>query len=158
MQKDFQLKGVKEVMRNLNNAIQEIEGASMEGLIRAAIIIRRDMEDTPPKIPVDYGNLRAGCFIVTARGAEPQLGSFQGPEAGKRSAEYNQVTSMARSILSMEQQPSVGIGFSANYAVFVHENLQASFKRRGAGPRFFQTALERNYNTILDTVRKHAKI
>lgn len=38
---------------------------------------------------------------------------------------------------------SVIIGFSANYAIFVHENYGASFGREGAGAGFFIAALNR---------------
>lgn len=54
--------GVDKVLRNLNREIKQIEGLTMKGLIQSAILIRRDMEQTSPKIPVDTGNLRASWF------------------------------------------------------------------------------------------------
>jgi hypothetical protein len=54
--------GINKVVRNLNQEINKIEARSMAGLIGAAIIVRRDMDHTPPKIPVDQGNLRASWF------------------------------------------------------------------------------------------------
>jgi hypothetical protein len=51
--------GFDEVVRNLNKAVQEIEGRSMKGLLRAVAFIRYDMEHTQPLIPTDTGNLRA---------------------------------------------------------------------------------------------------
>lgn len=57
-----QLKGIDIVVRNLNKEIKKIEGRSLKGLIKSAALIRKDMEDTPPLIPVDTGNLRASWF------------------------------------------------------------------------------------------------
>lgn len=45
---------------------------------------------------------------------------------------------------------AVVFGFSANYAVFVHENVGANFKRPGAGAKFFEASLKRNvYKSVL---------
>lgn len=56
------LQGLENVVRNLNREIKAIEGRSMAGLIRAAILVRRDMDETPPLIPVDKGFLRGSWF------------------------------------------------------------------------------------------------
>jgi len=55
------------------------------------------------------------------------------------------------------------IGFSANYAVFVHEMLddtgeKINWNRPGSGPKFFEKALTRNEGLILETIRKNAHI
>lgn len=57
-----QIKGRGNVLRNLNKEINNIKGGTLKGLIRAAIIVRRDMDKTSPLIPVDQGNLRASWF------------------------------------------------------------------------------------------------
>ena len=54
-----ELLGMRTVMDNLNRELLKIKARSMKGLIESAIIIRRDMEKTPPLIPLDTGNLRA---------------------------------------------------------------------------------------------------
>ncbi|TSA10048.1 MAG: hypothetical protein D4R73_05945 [Deltaproteobacteria bacterium] len=58
------LRGLERVIHNLNKEIKAIEGRSMKGLIRAAIIIRRDMDITPPVIPVDTSNMRGSWFTT----------------------------------------------------------------------------------------------
>jgi len=71
------IKGMDNLLRNLNKEIKKIEGFSMKGLIRAAIIIRRDMDKTSPLIPVDEGNLRASWFTDpqhTPKGPSLRLG------------------------------------------------------------------------------------
>lgn len=136
------IKGMDIVMSNLRKEIVKIKGRSMKGLIESAIIIRRDMEKTPPKIPVDTGNLRGSWFTTSFY----VLGS-----------------------------PALTIGFSANYAVFVHEMVDADFTsprwrykkgkkrywhtpRAGAGAKFFEASLKRNKALILKTIQKNAYI
>lgn len=116
--------GVDKVLRNLNREIKQIEGLTMKGLIQSAVLIRRDMEQTSPKIPVDTGNLRASWFT------DPH---YQG------------------------QNPVVRLGFSANYAWFVHEMVGANFQRPGAGAKFLEAALKRNKDTILKTIAREAR-
>ena len=53
---------VQDIMKNINRELDKIKGRSMKGMIRAAIWLRRDMEYTPPLIPVDTGNLRSSWF------------------------------------------------------------------------------------------------
>jgi hypothetical protein len=61
------------------------------------------------------------------------------------------------------------IGFSANYAVFVHERVEGSewgkgtvgkvdWNREGSGPKFLEAALTRNEKLILQTIRDNAFI
>lgn len=56
------IKGVDKVLTNLNKEINKIKKRSMEGLIEAVIMLERDMDETPPTIPIDLGNLRASFF------------------------------------------------------------------------------------------------
>lgn len=117
------LKGINRVLNRLNAELIKIRGKSLQGLILAADIIRRDMDKTPPLIPVDFGNLRSSWF------REP-------------------------SILEL----AVRCGFTANYAVYVHEMMGANFKRPGAGPKFFQSALRRNKEKILAIIAANARV
>jgi len=59
------IEGVDNVMANLNKEILAIQGRTLQGLIEAAIVIRRDMDITPPLIPIDLGNLR-GSYSMDA--------------------------------------------------------------------------------------------
>ena len=55
-------------------------------------------------------------------------------------------------------RPFVLMGFSANYAEFVHEMVGAKFQRPGAGAKFFEAAINRNHEKILEIIRKEARI
>lgn len=126
------LKGLDTVMANLNEAIKDIENRSMKGLIEAAIIIRRDMDKTSPRIPVDTGNLRSSWFTT----------SFY---VGK--------------------DPALLIGFTANYALFVHEMIgdtnggaTINWNRKGSGPKFLEASLKRNIKEVLEVIRTNVQI
>ena len=117
--------GVDKVLKNLNKEVQAIEGRTLKGLIRAAIIVRRGMEESSPKIPIDTGNLRASWFT------DPH---YQG------------------------ENPVVRLGFTANYAWYVHEMVGANFQRPGSGAKFFEAALKREKKEMLAVIQEEAKI
>jgi len=124
------IKGMDVVMANLNKEIARIKIGSSAGLIEAAILIRQDMEKTPPKIPIDTGNLRASWFISPIREA---------------------------------MKFGLMMGFSANYAMFVHEMVDKGSKkinwsRPNSGAKFFEASLNRNKGKILEIIRKNAQI
>jgi len=55
------------------------------------------------------------------------------------------------------------MGFSANYAIFVHEmvdksNKKINWSRPGSGAKFFQSAISRNKDEILKIIAKNAQI
>lgn len=124
-----QITGLDKVIANLNKEIQNIEERSMKGLIEAEIIVRRDMENTPPLVPVDTGNLRG---------------------------------SWASSGLRLPSGPIRIMGFTANYALWAHENMQRpkyeNPSRPGSGPKFLEASLKRNHEKILNVIGTSAKI
>lgn len=134
--KNLRIKGIEQVESRLNKEIQKIVGRSRKGLIEAAILIRNDMDKTPPVIPVRFGNLRSSWFTTPVR---------TGVGIG------------------------LTIGFSANYATYVHERVEGApwgegvvgsinWNRPNSGPKFFEAALNRNHQVILETIRKNAKV
>ena len=155
------IKGMDVVLANLNREILLMEERSNTGLIEAAILIRRDMDMTPPLIPIDLGNLRASWFTVTGKGkgGEVEEGAgFSGPKAGDLQTDRQAAIAEGQAVASAYTGPMVMLGFSANYAMFVHENIGASFKRPGAGAKFFESALKRNKDAILQLIGTNASI
>jgi hypothetical protein len=51
------------------------------------------------------------------------------------------------------QGPEMRIGFSANYAVKVHEAEGTKFRRPGSGPKFLEKALKRNEEVTLKILK-----
>jgi len=126
------LRGKRNVMANLKRQHMLMRKKALGGMIQAAIIVRRDMDATPPLIPVDTGILRASWFVTTSMGAVTQGSGDQGVVAA--------ASAKARSSAS----PMLVMGFSASYGVFVHEMNWKEGSRPGSGPKFFESALNRN--------------
>lgn len=161
------------IIANLNREIARIDGASQEGLIRAAAEIHRETEKGSIKVPVDLGNLRHSWFVVTAssrivagggrtRTADGAAASFVGKDAAKLAAGHTatitEAMGKAKSLSATGGGPIVIMGYSANYALWVHEMIGAKFKRRGAGPKWLEAAFKSKRDEILSIVRNTAKI
>ena len=155
----MRLTGLEDVLKKLKAETDKIEGKTLKGLIRAGIIVRRDMEKTAPVIPVDLGNLRSSFFMVTSEGGiKITGGSFTGPEAAQIAAQHSAVISSVRTGKIVVSGPYVVLGFSANYAAKVHEAVNVKFQRPGSGAKFLESALDRNTKDILEVIRKEAML
>ena len=164
------LKGMDKVMLNLNKEFQKLKVKSTKGLIEAAIIVHRDMENTPPLIPLDLGNLRASWFSVIKRGDTAAPGVWKGKEAGKMKGEHSISISKFKTVVSGIKDPSMIMGFSANYAIYVHERIRGAswgekmsvldvkWSKEGSGAKFFEQALNRNEKAILLVLAANTKI
>jgi hypothetical protein len=157
------IKGFDEVMRNLNAEIVKIKGRTMQGLIKAAIDIRRDMAHTPPLIPIKTGNLRASWFVVTAKGVESKPPVFSNAEKGaaKVQESYDATVAEAQSFVasSSKDNPFLVMGFGANYTMPVHERIgDVDWSKANTGPKFFERALKRRKDAVLKIIRDNAQI
>lgn len=158
------IKGFDELFRNLNAEISSIKERSMNGLIKAAIIIRRDMDKTPPLIPVDTGNLRASWFVMTAKGLKSDKPAFKALETPAKTAmlngSYNLAIAEAQGMVAGNTSFIV-IGFGANYASPVHEMFgkgPVDWSRKDSGPKFFESSIKRNKDVVLKTIRDNVQI
>ncbi len=156
--KTFELKGLETFMKNMEKEVSKIEGATQKGLLRAAIHVRREMDKTSPKIPVDTGNLRASGFIITLKGDAPSLGSYKGVQGSKVEQDTAAAKTAAAGIVNSMPIPAVVMGFGANYAHWVHENVDHVFKRQGSGAKFFEMALKNNKKKVLQIIADNAQI
>ena len=170
--------GFDDVMARLNVKIEKIKGASLKGLIECAIEIRRDTEKTPSKTPVDLGNLRASWFVVTAKGKEKddqwntgfrndtsskrRKSGLEGNAArfmADRASAISEMSAKAKSFLPAGKVTLI-MGYSANYAIYVHENMASGikWKRPGSGPKWFQESVYRNSAKMLGIIKKNIQL
>jgi hypothetical protein len=171
--------GLDIVMARLNAEIIRIENASMKGMIMAAAYIRNETEKTPTVTPVDLGNLKASWFVVTAKSVPVgKSSSFRGGNAGIFSAEHAAAIADGRGEMaakSMGRMKTLMMGYSANYALWVHEmigmNPQPGFRygpgpgrkrrykpRSGSGPKWFEECIKRNSSKIVQIIRDNSVI
>ena len=157
------LKGFEKVMAELNVQINAIENRSMAGEIKAVAFIRTETEATPPLTPVDYGNLRASWFTVTAKRkvAGKGEGAFKGPQAGTIAEQCAANIQQAQSeieAMDSKTKKHLMFGYSANYSGYVHEMEGATFQRPGAGPKWLEAHVKGSSNKILQIIREDAQI
>lgn len=169
---EIKLKGIDEVINNLNKELKSLENKTFEGLIRCAILIRRETEQNPPVTPVDTGNLRASWFATTARTQQGKGAQFKGENAQGMQEAHKSTIADSTTVAKNQGKPFLVMGYSASYAVYVHEMVNADFtsprrrgkskkmvdRRKGAGAKWFETALFRNTKQILEILRNSTKI
>ena len=154
------MEGMDRVMKKLNQETTAIKGRTLHGMIRAAIIVRRDMDHGVPKVPVDTGNLWSSFFVVTSKGnvEQGQSPSFKDDDNGKMSTNHSAVINKVKGTILNSKTPVVVMGFTANYAMWTHELIGRKYQRQGAGPRYFQASIRRNMPAMLKVIRDTAKI
>lgn len=168
MARKKRVRGVDKVLKNLNKEVRAIEGRSLKGLIRAAIIIIQATDKETPMVPIDDGNLRASRFVITSRGETPFGGSssFEGDDSGKLSSDHSTTLSSAKTSAQSAGRPTVILGFSAYYAWYVHENVGANFgqpkegQKGGSqrGAKYFEAHLKNKRKQVLEMIRQEARV
>ena len=163
--------GLEECTINLNKQIAKIRNGSERGLVMASGYIRNDTEKNPYITPLDYGNLRSSWFTATHLGARPADGwnksfvdaanSVKKVKAARMSADH--AAGKAEKVsevkaLTKRNFKVIIIGYTAFYAVYVHENYGAVFKRPDSGPGWFGDSLKRSTGAIVTIIATQAKI
>lgn len=140
-------RGIPELMRGLSEEAGKFKQKTNKGFIEVGILIRRSTETTPPLVPVQWGHLRNTWFTTT--GYDTQSGK---EVDGSSVATY-------RAEAKGSGMPMMIFGYTADYATFVHENLQAvNWNRPGSGAKWLESAIERNRNKVLYLLKKNAQM
>jgi len=163
------VQGFEAVMLNLNTTIAKMKIASERGLLEAAYFIRHETEEKADATPLDYGNLRASWFTTWSKGvAKDPLrlsGRFKNNKRKKLTASqfqtwHTQATAEASGMSAANpRKATVVMGYSANYAMWVHEMIGAEYTPRGpaAGPKWFEKAIDRNRGKLIEIIRQTSK-
>lgn len=158
----IRLEGLNKVVERLKKDVSQEMGRLFEaGLIKASIIVRRDMEKTSPKTPVDTSNLRASWFVVTRQTTQSNP-AFTGADASKMNSDHSSAVAEMQGKAGGSQKPILLMGFSARYATAVHEGLtkkggKMKFKRPGSGAKFFESAIDRNKKAMVEAINGELK-
>lgn len=171
------IKGVGKVMSRLNREMETIPNKSLKGLLMCAARIHRETESGAVRVPVDLGNLRHSWFVVSSTGriqagggrkhmVEGGGGAFLGANAQELSAGHvKMLTEMGAKATYLSNRysgPFVIMGYSANYALWVHEmigeNKEINWSRPKSGARWFEIAVNKHKDTLIQIVRDTAKI
>lgn len=141
------LKGLPQVMDNLNREITGIKRRSRQGLIAAGLVIKAD---SIRNAPVDTSNLRQSHFVYWQGGSVQAAPNEPGGDFARLRISHD--ATMAEAIAQIGRF-SVRIGATAHYAIFVHEGAQ------GRTPsKFLERAVRANREEILRLIRERGQI
>jgi len=170
------IEGCDRAMAAVNRKISKfIQYGTLGGLLKAVALVRRDMDRSYPKIPRDLGNLRSSFFVTSSSGKiaigggkehspTGASGKFVGPKAAQLAADHSTTLSemapMAKSLSKTYGGPVLISGFSANYAMYVHEMWDPGIRWSTAqtGPGYFTVHLEKNKEKMFQIIRDNSKI
>lgn len=127
------------ILKNLNNQVSQIQGNTRVGLLESSINI---LGESLKRTPIDTGTLRNSAYI---RDINDKL-LVAGEQSGivrKRSSKLN--------------TDSLTIGYRTKYALLVHE-INKNYKAPGTSWKFLAIAINENFKTILEIIKRRAKI
>ncbi len=125
---------LRKVMVNLNKEIKGIEKRTMKGFIEGAMIVRKDMDKTPPLIPIgDTENLRGSWFTESV---------YQGKNP----------------VLFLGFQADYALYVHEMYGPTKAADGKVHFQRPGAGAGFFVGSLKRNKRKVLTAIKNATKV
>jgi hypothetical protein len=83
-------------------------------------------------------------------------------KASELRARHSAIVAASRGEVLKTRNPMMIMGYSAPYALYVHEILHrfpnAEFKREGADWKWFQKAINRNIKVIFNIIKDNAQI
>jgi hypothetical protein len=144
----IRISGIVQALTNLQKEMRKIEGRTKAGLIEAGFAIIRNAQE---RVPVDLGNLRSSGYVLWDRGNKGPTKQWSGPEAGKMQQLHAQVIGEQKSQATRNQ---VVIGFTAFYAIYVHEDLTVNHSSGEA--KFLQKAIESQKDRVIRIVQARA--
>lgn len=163
------MQGVDRWVAYLNRRIEKIEGASLQGLIKAAVLVHEETLTGEVTTPVDLGNLRHSWFVVTSKGKiqsgggkshtpEGAAPGFTGPKAaeyaGAHTAMIKEMQGKADGMSREKKGAFLIMGYSVNYAMWVHEIVERHHAKP-TGAKWFQKALFKHKGNILRIIKEN---
>ena len=150
------LKGLSLVLKNLNNEIAKVRLHTKEGLTEAALVVKAD---SVRETPVDLANLRGSAFImVTGKNTDNKSPSFKGKGASKLGSGHSRSLVAARQLVGSDNKRLKAlIGYSANYALWVHE-MPSSYNFNQGANKFLLKSLLKNKERVNKIIRKWARV
>ena len=150
----IRVEGLDKVMKQLDDKVRKVRFQTKKGLIRAGLFIQGEAQK---RVPVDLANLKASAFTVWGD-KSIEMKPFKEDKGGKMSKDHVSVVGTEASKLStynaIPMTPfMVEVGFSAFYALYVHEDMQAKHPNGGEA-KYLQKAVSENRETILKLVKE----
>ena len=171
--------GLDEVLKNLTKETRNIVGATESGIVKAAMLLRKE---SMKKTPVKFGNLRASHAVISTslKDAGAGGGGFKGPDASAMATQHvtEKKKIMARVKAKSFVAAAAAVVVTAVYAWTVHENKRSG-KTGGESPsgakyrapagsneiafaskgqwKFLESAMKENRKRMRKIIEKEAK-
>ena len=145
--------GTDAVLIKLNEEMKKIKFKTKSGLIRAGLFVQGEAQRRTPR---DLGNLINSAFTVWDGGSKsnPRFknGVNRSPVSSRMTSEHTRTIKEEGAQVKYRANPMVEVGYSAFYAVYVHEDLEA--KHTVGVAKFLQTAIHANFLKILKYIKE----
>lgn len=146
--KGFEIEGMDELNKALADLVPEVNEAAMAGMFAGGLIIQGESQKG---VPVEYGNLRASAYTAMPGNLT------RVDESGLDASENRPDPTIPAGSKFVE------VGHTANYAIYVHENMEQTLKGEPrpsglgtywnpGGPKFLEKAVNENAREVLDQV------
>ena len=167
----IRVEGLDKALKALNDEIDEKRIGTRRGLITVGLLFQGKSQR---KVPVDLANLKASAFTIwtPARRTDPSLETRQGGRPNFKNnskgsdsrADKDQLAADHDRVLAEERGqfrsispdlPEVTVGYSAFYAIFVHEDPDA---QHTVGEfKFLESAVKENIPKAVKILTRIAK-
>lgn len=146
--------GLKNVLANLSKEIKKIQGGTLKGVKKAAIIVQEDAQD---RTPVDFGALRGSAF---------NQAEMQGNRAVARVGYTQKYAPWVHEMpMTLKGQPRADFGITSNRSKFGPQKPRKFGGGSGRGVyweggenKFLEKAIKNNQPLILKVIADEAKI
>ncbi len=146
--------GMEAMFASMSREINKLEKVTVDGLIEAGLYIKGEAQRLTP---VDTANLKASAYVIwgggKTKGGDAQFGNA-GESKGTRSVKAEHPGVVAGRKAAAPKVPFVEIGFTAHYALEVHE-LVDNFHLNGQA-KFLEQAMKNNRAKILSIIKRRA--
>ena len=155
-QKSIRVVGLDRVLQNLDKKIDRILFLTKRGLTKGGLLILAESNRTVPR---DLSNLAASGYVTStgfpATGGK-EAAKFEGEDGTFLAQQHGQQISIAKGSLSSKKtKPEVEVGYTAFYALFVHEDTQVAHKK-GKRAKFLEKSVDENQSAILNAIASEA--
>ena len=125
----------------------------LQGLIIVGFQLKAESQR---RTPVDTSNLKASTFVTWSKTGGARNRTFKGPDAAQRQAEFEVAVTEARALLLDPLiRPTVFVGLSAAYALYVHEDMEVTHQNGEA--KFLLNAMDMLSPTIRKTIIREGR-
>ena len=137
------LKGLDNVLANLNKEIKKIEGATHKGIVAAGEFIK---EESQLMAPLDFGPLRASAFAISSAPLQATIGY---------TAKY--AAAVHESPMTLKGQPRADFGKTRAGVSFGGGSGKGTYWDNGEN-KFLEKAVKNNIPQTLKIIQKRSKI